>query len=284
MGEEEEEEDMKLNAAEEANPFAMFSLTNSPQLHKAGTSHPHFADVYLVIRLDTISLPELYECTMAKAKGKGKGNKSSNVPQRHLHSRASFLYQAAILLAGTQMSGQTARMPLLHAHQIHQATEHPKAKHVDTTMPLEKSEGVGESQCTQEPGSSVKRGASQGLPMAHAPMARHLIAHLRGVSLKSQIRLSPAIKRSLCKRCDTLLVPGSTSTSRMENLSKGGRKPWADVLIIQCGVCHAEKRFPVGAPRQQKREQRRKGAGKQPEVNDEGGVDERGSATSLGVS
>lgn len=55
--EEEEEEDMKLDAAEEANPFAMFSLTNSPQLHKAGTSHPHFADVYLVIRLGTISLP-----------------------------------------------------------------------------------------------------------------------------------------------------------------------------------------------------------------------------------
>lgn len=46
---EDEEEDMKLDAAEEANPFALFSLTNSPQLHKAGTSHPHFADVYLVI-------------------------------------------------------------------------------------------------------------------------------------------------------------------------------------------------------------------------------------------
>lgn len=198
---------------------------------------------------------------MAKAKAKAKGSKTSNVPQRHLHSRVSFLYQAAILLAGTQMSSQTVPNPCIDDHQMYHATEDPRAKHVHTTVSLQKSERADEAQCTQEPGVSTRQGASQGLPITHAPMARHLLSHLRGVSLKSQIRLSPAIKHSLCKRCDTLLVPGSTSTSRMENLSKGGRKPWADVLILQCGICHAEKRFPVGAPRQQKREQRQKGAG-----------------------
>ena len=74
--------------------------------------------------------------------------------------------------------------------------------------------------------------------------------------MKSQIRLSPAIKRSLCKRCDALLVSGSDSTSRLENKSRGGKKPWADVLVVTCNSCGTVKRFPVGAKRQSKRAER----------------------------
>ena len=206
------------------------------------------------------------------AKAKEKGSKSNSVSQRHIHSRVSFLYQAATLLSGVQMSDQTAPISSIHDHHSHQATRNPRAEPHHTTVPLENSEQADGAQGTEEPVESSKQGASQGLSVSHAPMARHLLSHLRGVSLKSQIRLSPAIKHSVCKRCDTLLVPGSTSTSAMENLSKGGKKPWADVLVIRCNICHAEKRFPIGARRQQKRELRQKDAGKQPEVND--GADE----------
>lgn len=84
-------------------------------------------------------------------------------------------------------------------------------------------------------------------------MSHRLLADFRSVSLKSQIRVSPAMKRSICKFCDTLLVEGQTCTSTVENTSKGGRKPWADVLVIKCHTCHHVKRFPVNAPRQQRR-------------------------------
>ncbi|KAK7742867.1 hypothetical protein SLS63_000435 [Diaporthe eres] len=84
-------------------------------------------------------------------------------------------------------------------------------------------------------------------------MSHTLLADFRSVSLKSQIRVSPAMKRSICKFCDTLLVEGQTCTSTVENTSKGGRKPWADVLVIKCHTCHHAKRFPVDAPRQQRR-------------------------------
>lgn len=96
--------------------------------------------------------------------------------------------------------------------------------------------------------SSVNEGSIDTLGRS-----RHLISQLRSVSLKGQIRLSQAMKHSICKRCDSLLVPGSTSSTRVENKSRGGKKPWADVLIVTCHSCSAVKRFPVGGKRQRRR-------------------------------
>lgn len=76
--------------------------------------------------------------------------------------------------------------------------------------------------------------------------------------MKSQIRLSQDVKHSICKRCSAILIPGSTSSSKVENLSRGGKKPWADVLVIECNVCSAQKRFPVGAKRQPRKNLRAK--------------------------
>lgn len=216
--------------------------------------------------------PGLHLVAMAKAKD--KGSKASNVPQRHIHSRVSFLYQAATLLSKAQTNDQKAPGSMIDDHHGKQASVDPRAENVHAAVLVENSKRADEGRGAQARRESPNREAPPGLSISHAPIARHLLSHLRGVSLKSQIRLSPAIKHSLCKRCDTLLVPGSTSTSMVENLSKGGTKPWADVLVIQCCICHAEKRFPVGARMQQKRGQRQKVAGKQPNVNDEGGVGE----------
>ncbi|KAK7394054.1 hypothetical protein QQX98_013162 [Neonectria punicea] len=76
---------------------------------------------------------------------------------------------------------------------------------------------------------------------------------MRAVSLKAQIRQSPALKRTICKFCDTLLIEGQTCSSTVENDSKGGRKPWADLLTIRCKTCGNAKRYPVNAPRQKRR-------------------------------
>ncbi|KAF2116627.1 RNAse P Rpr2/Rpp21/SNM1 subunit domain-containing protein [Lophiotrema nucula] len=83
-----------------------------------------------------------------------------------------------------------------------------------------------------------------------------LTSHLRAVSRKAQTRLSTKLKRSICKTCDSVLIPGRTANFFTENRSKGGKKPWADVLVIQCNACHSKKRFPVGAERQQRKKNR----------------------------
>ena len=208
---------------------------------------------------------------MAKAKEREKANKANSVPQRHLHSRISFLYQAATLLSDTMRSDRVVPVLSLEDDHRHHAIKSPKGKNFESPVPGGNAKNPNGAQPTQVAGESSQQDAAQRLSMTHAPMARQLLSQLRGVSLKSQIRLSPAIKHSVCKRCDTLLVPGPTSKRWIENPSKGGKKSWADVLVIQCDLCSTEKRFPVGARRQQRKEQRRKDLGTQLEVTDGGG-------------
>jgi ribonuclease P protein subunit RPR2 len=80
-------------------------------------------------------------------------------------------------------------------------------------------------------------------------MSRRLATDLRAVSLKTRIRLKPAVKQTICKFCDSVLIEGTSCTSTIENISKGAKKPWADVLVRKCHTCGREKRYPVTAAR-----------------------------------
>lgn len=108
---------------------------------------------------------------------------------------------------------------------------------------------------TEEPVASLDRSRRlhfrmpQGLPIL-------LASHLRSVSLKTQNRLSQDLKRRYCKVCNTPLIIENTSDQFTENLSKGSKKPHADVLVISCRTCGTKKRFPVGAQRQMKKAER----------------------------
>lgn len=86
---------------------------------------------------------------------------------------------------------------------------------------------------------------------------RQYIAHMRGVSRKCQLRLPVHVKRSFCKRCDLHLIPNITCEVKMENASRGARKPWANVLTVRCNACGTEKRFPQTSKRGEKLPSRR---------------------------
>ncbi|USP81236.1 uncharacterized protein yc1106_08510 [Curvularia clavata] len=148
---------------------------------------------------------------------KVKAPKTKGIPNKHLHARSSFLYQAATYLT------------------------------LQTTPPY--------SVTTQD-----NQPESNAPPNSHSrsSIALALGSDLQQVSRKGQLRLAIDLKRSLCKSCNTILVPGRTATHAIENPSKGGSKPWADVLVVTCGVCGGKKRFPVGAaPREKKKERKR---------------------------
>jgi len=147
---------------------------------------------------------------MAKDKT-AKGEKG--FPNKHLHTRVSFLFQAAAYL-----SLRTKRTDIP-----------PMASSSSTrALPTDDRPAI-------EPDSAL---------------ALQLVSHLRAVSLKGQVRLSPEMKRAICKRCNTVLIPGRTSTAKVENKSRGGAKPWADMVIVGCNSCGSQKRFPVGSQRQ----------------------------------
>lgn len=148
------------------------------------------------------------------AKAKSSKADGPHVPNKHLHSRLSFLHQAATHLT---VAGNGRRVP--------------------------RSTGDSSSQTVppRQPGTKNEFEATR------------LLNHLRGVSRKSQIRLAPDMKHSICKRCDSLLLPGRTSTEVVVNQSKDGQKPWADIFEIRCIKCGAIKRFPVGIARKEER-------------------------------
>jgi ribonuclease P protein subunit RPR2 len=154
----------------------------------------------------------------ATTMSKVKLPKSKGIPSKHLHARTTFLYQAA-----TYLTLQTAS---------NRALTDATADDVEAQTHSRGSQTV-------------------------SPLAVRLCSDLQQVSRKAQLRLSVDLKRTMCKRCNTVLVPGRTATQAVENMSKGGKKPWADVVVLECTTCGGKKRFPVGAKKQAKKATRR---------------------------
>ncbi|KAJ6444117.1 RNAse P Rpr2/Rpp21 subunit domain-containing protein [Purpureocillium lavendulum] len=139
------------------------------------------------------------------------------VQNKIIYTRASYLYQAADYLT------RCAR-----------TTQQPSDVDVSESKHKHGTHNEKQKRCIQN-------------------LSRQAICDMRAVSLKAQIRQGSPLKRTICKFCDTIQVEGDTCHSTIENSSKGGRKPWADVLVMKCITCGNTKRFPVSAPRQQRR-------------------------------
>ncbi|KAK3334894.1 RNAse P Rpr2/Rpp21/SNM1 subunit domain-containing protein [Neurospora tetraspora] len=148
---------------------------------------------------------------------KGGGKNNGGVQNRAIYSRVSFLQQAAVFLSQQSQSQQSVQ-PSTSSTLVPNVPPPP--------------------------------------PTALDGMSRRLATDLRSVSLKTRIRLSPAVKRTICKYCDSVLIDGSTCTAFIENRSRGGRKPWADVLVRGCHACKKERRYPIEAKRTKRKTER----------------------------
>ena len=160
--------------------------------------------------------------SMARPKSKEIG-----IPNKPAFCRMSYLYQASTYLA---------------------------------TVQTEKTENRCEGQAKDETAASntEPQQGSRDDEACHSLQnrSRALLSDLRQISRKTQLRMSPTVKHSVCKFCDTLLIEGQSCVSTVENKSKGGQKPWADTLVRKCNTCGRERRFPVDAPRQKRRSAR----------------------------
>lgn len=138
---------------------------------------------------------------------KEKKSKNASLPQKNVHLRLAFLHQAASHLVDRMQNDR---------HQI------PRTEDNDA------------------PVSKTLLGVSVTQP-------RYLVNQMKGVGRKSVIRLHKHTKRSVCKRCDELLVDGKNAVREVENKSRNQSKPWADVHVVKCLTCGTSKRFPIGA-------------------------------------
>lgn len=170
--------------------------------------------------------------------------KVPGVPNKHLYSRISFLYQAATCLSG---AGKHALASTSQSQKVPSSSKPAAvgAENIDVECHVA-YQGQDPNTVQHDKVKPVQTAPGRNIP-------RKFITDLRAVAQKSQIRISPTIKRTICKYCDTLLVDGDTCSFTVENRSKGGKKPWADVLVIKCHTCGRAKRFPVHAQRQKRR-------------------------------
>ena len=166
-----------------------------------------------------------------------KGKAGGSVQNRAIYSRISFLQQAAITLSAIPIPCSAADSGSGSGSGSGRSTN---TNTPSANNPLSSAEDVSDTR-------SVK--ALDG-------MSRRLATDLRAVSLKTRIRLTPAVKRSICKFCDSALIDGQTCTSEIENKSKAARKPWADVLVRKCHTCGRERRYPLSAARPKRKTER----------------------------
>lgn len=172
---------------------------------------------------------------------KARAQKETKNSKSHLKARLEYLQRAAEYLHKTSISLDRAKNPIAEndAGDVNTGTavEQPPTQNADLSNGT-KSINVTENQRT------IKK------PLTN--LARVSISHMRGVSLKTQTRLPVPVKRSYCKKCDTLQDPGISCERETQNASRGCRKPWADILVVRCLVCGTEKRFPQTDKRSRK--------------------------------
>ncbi|CEQ41355.1 SPOSA6832_03049 [Sporobolomyces salmonicolor] len=155
------------------------------------------------------------------------------VPSRDALQRLSYLYQASVLLNTVVPS-------------VDDASHRRKRKKIDTGK--RNSVGAGQRErervaegaiggtgkeqeaCemhVEQPAEGGSReGTSAGAP-AHQPLrhprkldkalepvSKHLVRTMNEVAKKATVRMDPTVKRTLCKGCSLVLVPGVTSSRR----------------------------------------------------------------------
>ncbi|KAF0471700.1 Rpr2-domain-containing protein [Gigaspora margarita] len=70
------------------------------------------------------------------------------------------------------------------------------------------------------------------------PLSRFHISTMKSIGTKQVLRIDPSIKRTLCKRYDSVLLPGVISQIRI----KSKPEPQLQMMCTQCGTAHG---YPI---------------------------------------
>jgi len=151
---------------------------------------------------------------MAKARKQNKDDapNPNSVPNRDVMQRLNFLYQASVYL---------------------NAVSSPVENH--PTTPTEQAPIASTSTSTEEePRRSKRRTTST------ADLSRSYVQAMKAIGRKTVVKMDPAVKRTLCKGCGTVLIPGSTSTVRIKPSSSHGH-----AVTYTCTKCKTSRRIPA---------------------------------------
>jgi len=131
--------------------------------------------------------------------------------------RLNFLYQASVYLNAVSSSV---------GHPSTLQEQGPTAS-TSTSIPI------------QDPLDHPDNRASQ-THASTADLSRGYVGAMKAISQKTVVKMDPAIKRTLCKGCSTILIPGCTATVRTKpSLSHG------HAITYSCIKCKTSRRIPA---------------------------------------
>ncbi|KAI6157509.1 Rpr2-domain-containing protein [Pisolithus tinctorius] len=140
---------------------------------------------------------------MVKNKGRRDDVPNPNhISNKDIIQRLNFLYQASTLL-GT--------------------ISHPSPPHTSVT-------------CSPDARHEPKRNRV----VTTSELSRSYIDTMKIVGQKTNTKIDPSVKRSLCKSCSSVLVPGISATVRVKNSASHGH-----LVSYVCHVCQSERRIPA---------------------------------------
>jgi len=174
---------------------------------------------------------------------KGKVRKEPKHTKSHIEARMNYLQHAASYLQN-----------IATQHRNHTASS--KTSRISDEI-LDQSTSQAQQVVNSEENAKFALMGQQCTKRSLANLSRAYLSQMRAVSLKTQTRLPVPVKRSICKRCDTLLTQGVNCKREIRNSSRGQQKPWADVLVDRCLVCGTEKHFPLTDKRSPKLTERK---------------------------
>lgn len=173
------------------------------------------------------------------------------VPNKHLHARIAYLHKVASYLSVQSLSSPEETSQQATSKSTDTSTSNNTGERTKLDPPGTLATDATTSLANNKPSPGHPSTATFNPPPSGLPL--QLTAHLRSVAQKGQIRLSRDLKHSFCKICSSPLIEGQTCVRSTENLSRKGRKPWAEEVVVTCCACGAFKRFPVGAKRQKRK-------------------------------
>ncbi|KAI0029843.1 RNAse P Rpr2/Rpp21/SNM1 subunit domain-containing protein [Vararia minispora EC-137] len=142
----------------------------------------------------------------------------SSVTNRDILQRLNFLYQASTFLQSV------SEPPLAPAFQ---QKRNPSLR---TSRSNNKSKATAEGRAT----------ARRTRTISTADLAKSYVRSMRQIGQKATVRMDPSVKRTLCRGCDGVLVPGISSTIRVNPCGSHGQ-----VMTTTCRHCGHTRRIPA---------------------------------------
>ncbi|KAJ1960348.1 Ribonuclease P protein subunit p21 [Dispira parvispora] len=184
--------------------------------------------------------------------GKGK-NKGERLPRSGQYLRMNFLYEASALLTSLStvpgpLEKPATTTPLkngLVPLEANQALNHRATTNSDRSMVTDLDQvdnvvpTVNPHNARTTENTSTRNGLgctvySPGKDLV--PLARFYCRTMKKIAQRSVTRLDPSIKRSICQRCEALLMPGITCQPRL--VRKAPR-----TMGFKCQVCCHQRKF-----------------------------------------